>query len=62
MKMPVWLPPMTLICSSNASPWKASTVTWLRILRAGLLRTGMPLQDRRGQSPRATRAGGQARP
>lgn len=31
---------MTLICSSKASPWNASTVTWLRILRAGLRLTG----------------------
>lgn len=40
MKIPVRFPPMTPICSSNASPWNASTVTWLRILRAGLRLTG----------------------
>lgn len=47
MKMPVRFPPMTLICSSNASPWKASTVTWLRIFRAGLRRTGALLREGR---------------
>lgn len=40
MKMPVRFPPMTPICSSSASPLNASTVTWLRILRAGLRLTG----------------------
>lgn len=40
MKIPVRFPPMTPICSSKASPLKASTVIWLRILRAGLRLTG----------------------
>lgn len=50
MKMPVRFPPITLICSSSAPPWKASTVTWLRILRAGLRLTGKQLQEGRGRS------------
>lgn len=45
MKMPVWFPPMTLICSSRASPWKASTVAWLGSFRAGRRRTGTLLQE-----------------